>query len=330
MTNKQWKDKFLSSGLPLEFETAKVLAESGFAIDPEYIYERFDADAGQTKDFSVDLHGTLYFPTSNPNNISASLELLVECKYRAPNKTWVFLPDVNMPDFAHDSVFGTLGYTIRAIDEFSFSQIPEDPIYDFEQNTHWCYKGLEINLSTGDVHGAELRRGVTQLQYGLPRLISEEIHSNVLCHADAVIPFFVLPILVTTAELRVLKKDTTLEKVKNTDNLEDITQKVPYLILFNSFGPDFVAHSKIQFRQLSNIGDCENVKSIEERLRASGLRCYEHLLPSSVGKALAAGTTHELLRFCSQFMVCSFDELPNMLAAIKQVIRSCLRKRRSF
>ena len=328
MTNKQWKDKFLSSGLPLEFETAKVLSESGFSIDPEFLYERFDAGTGQTKDFSVDLHGTLYFPTSNPNKISASLELLIECKYRAPNKTWVFLPDVNRPDFAHDSVLGMWGFTIRAIDEFSFSHIPREPIYDFEQNTRWCYKGLEINLSTGDAYDAELRRGVTQLQYGLPRLISEEIHSHVLGHADDVTPFFVLPILVTTAELRVLKKDTTLEKVKNASDLEDITQKVPYLTLFNSFGPDFVAHSKVQFQQLANIGGYETVKNIEERLRASGSRFYES--PSLVGKYLAAGTTYELLRFCSQFVVCSFDELPNMLAAIKQVIRSCLRKRRSF
>ena len=326
MTNKQWKDGFMSSGLPLEFETAKVLSEGGFSIDPEFHYKRFDADAGQTKDFSVDLHGTLYFPTSNPNEIHASLELLIECKYRAPNKTWVFLPDVNRSDFA----LGTRGHTIRAIDEFSVSQIPGDPIYDFEQNTHWCYKGLEINLSTGDAYDAEIKRGINQLQYGLPRLISEEIHCQVVCHADNTTPFFVLPILVTTAELRVLKKNMTLNEVRNADIIDDITQKVPYLILYNSFGPDFVAHSKVQFQQLANIGDYKTVKNIEERLRASGIRFYEQALPSLVGKYLAAGKTPELHRFCSQFMVCSFDELPNMLAAIKQVIRSCLRKRRSF
>ena len=85
------------------------------------------------------------------------------------------------------------------------------------------YKGLEINLSKGDAHDAEIKRGINQLQYGLPRLISEEIHDQVLGHADDVKPFFVLPILVTTAELRVLKKGMTLNKVRNADSVDDIT-----------------------------------------------------------------------------------------------------------
>ena len=191
-------------------------------------------------------------------------------------------------------------------------------------------KGLEINLSKGDAHDAEIKRGINQLQYGLPRLISEEIHDQVLGHADDVKPFFVLPILVTTAELRVLKKGMTLNKVRNADSVDDITYKAPYLVLYNSFGPDFVAHSKVQFQQLANIGGYETVKNIEERLRASGLMFYESRSPSLVGKYLAAGITSELSRFCGQFMVCSFDELPKRLAAVKQVIRLCLRKRRSF
>lgn len=72
---------FLSSGFPLEFETAKILAKNRVVLKPEYCYERIEA--GQTKEFSVDLQGMLYFPTSNPDNMTASLELLIECKYRA-------------------------------------------------------------------------------------------------------------------------------------------------------------------------------------------------------------------------------------------------------
>lgn len=324
MTKKEWKRGFLSSGFPLEFETAKVLVKNGFAIDPEFRYERLEA--GQTKEFSVDLHSTLYFPTSNPNKITASLILLIECKYRTPNMTWVFLPDINRPDFS----LGTAGYTIRAIDEFSFCQVPVGPISDFEQNTLFCYKGTEIDLSNGKSHDSEIRHGINQLQYALPRLVSQKILLNVFDHTENITPFFVLPILVTTAELRVLREDTTLRRVKNARILDDITQKASYLILFNSLGPDFIAHSKAQFEQLTNFNGCENVKKIEERLRASGLEFYEHLLPSSRGKALAEGETHALLQFCTQFLICSFDELPKILAIVKQTIRPCLRKRKSF
>lgn len=324
MTRKQWKKGFLSSGFPLEFETAKVLAKHGFAVDPEFRYERLEA--GQTKEFSVDLHSTLYFPTSNSQKITAALELLMECKYRTPNMTWVFLPDPNRPGFS----LGTLGYTIRAIDEFSFCQVPSEPICDLERNAFCYYKGTEINLSNGQAHDSEIRHGINQLQYALPHLISEKILFNVFGLSVEIIPFFVLPILVTTAELRVLRRGMTLRKVENIRILEEITQKVPYLILFDSFGPNFVAHAKLQFKQLVDLNNCDNVREIEKRLRESGFEFYEHLLPLSLGKALTEGDLHTLERFCSQFLVCSFDELPKILTLVKQLIRSCLRKRKTF
>lgn len=324
MAKKEWKKGFLSSSFPLEFETAKILAKNRFAFDPDYCYER--VEAGQVKDFSVDLKATLYFPTSDPNKITASLILLIECKYRTPNKTWVFLPDVSRPDFS----LGTLGYTIRTIDEFSFCQVPGEPIYDLEENVSWCYKGTEIDLSNNTAYDSEIRHGITQLQYALPRLLTEEILFEVLSHHEDVAPFFLLPTLITTAELRVLRKDATLEKVEQIDILEDITEKVPYLIVVSSFGPDFVTHAKRQFEQLTNIGDYENVEEIEKRLRISGLKFYELSLPSSIGKALAEGEHYSLNRLCSQFMVCTFEALPEMLGRVKQVIRACLRKRKFF
>ena len=128
MLKKGWKQGFLSSSLPIEFETAKTLTKQGFYLEPDYCYER--EDSGETKDFSVDLKASLYFPTSNPDKVTAELILLAECKYRTPNISWVFLPDVSKPDLQ----LGTLGYTVRTIDEFSFYQIPQKPIYNFKDN----------------------------------------------------------------------------------------------------------------------------------------------------------------------------------------------------
>lgn len=340
MAKKEWKKGFLSSGFPLEFETAKVLVKNGFTFKPDYSYERVEAD--QTKDFSVDLWGRLLFPTSNPSEITASLELLVECKYRTPNKIWVFLPDVNIPDLSLGH-----GSTIRAIDDFSFCRILDRPLHYFAASMPLCYKGTEIDLSNNTAYDSEIRHGVNQLQYALPRLISENILSTVSSHPDDVFPFFVLPILVTTAELRVLRRGTTLAKVEETHIWEDITEKVSYLTLFNSFGEDFVAHAKRQFEELANIGNYENVADIEKRLRKSEIykniknmstsdikkllgTVYEFDLPSSIGKALAKGEHYKLSVFCSQFLVCSFEALPEILNQVKQVIRASLRKRKSF
>lgn len=326
MAKKKWKKGLLSSGFPLEFETAKVLVKSGFVVQPDYCYERIEA--GQTKDFSIDLKGDLYFPTSNPNRVTASLELLVECKYRAPNMTWVLLPDVNRPEHSVGE-----GYVIRPIDRFSFCKVSTNPIWEFEDNAPLCYKGTEIDLSDGNAYDAEIRRGISQLQYGLPRLISESISFQLLgCHPEDVTAFFVLPILVTTADLRVLKRGTTLGEVENTRILEEITRRVSFLTLVNSFGPDFAAHSKEQFRKLSDevLGVDSNLLLIEERLRASGLVSHDIFLPTYLVNRLASGDIYRLREFCSKFIVCSFEALPRLLELVKQVIRSSLRKRKQF
>lgn len=338
MAKREWKKGLLSSGFPLEFETAKILVKNRFAFSPDYCYQRIEA--GQTRDFSVDLYGNLLFPTSNPDKITASLELLIECKYRTPNKIWLFLPDVNIPDLP-------LGYglTIKAIDDFSFCRVLDTPLYHFTENMPLCYKGTEIDLSNSSAHDSEIRHGVSQLQYALPRLIKENIVQQVSCHTEEVFPFFVLPILVTTAELRVLRKATILAKAEETDILDDITEKVSYLTLFNSFGEDFVAHAKRQFEELASIDNYDNVAEIEKRLRKSeiyikniptsdikkllGTVC-EFDLPSAVGKDLSKGRHGILSEFCTQFLVCSFDSLSEMLNQVKQVIRASLRKRKSF
>lgn len=338
MTKKEWKKGLLSSGFPLEFETAKILVKNRFAFSPDYCYER--VEAGQPKDFSVDLLGRLFFPTSNPNEVTAGLELLVECKYRTPNKTWLFLPDVNIPDLPLGH-----GLTIRAIDDFSFCRVLDKPLYYFAASMFLCYKGTEIDSYNNTAYDAEIKHGITQLQYALPRLIKEEILFEVSQNPEEVVPFFVLPILVTTAELRVLRQATTLAKVEQTRILEDITKKVPYLVLFNPVSEDFIAHAKRQFKELANIGSYKNVADIEKQLRTSGIykdiknisdfeelsdTVYELNLPSSIGIALAKGEHYKLSMLCTEFLVCSFDALPEMLNQVKQAIRSCLRKRKSF
>jgi len=338
MATKKWKKGFLSSGFPLEFETAKILVKNRFKFEPDYCYERLEA--GQPKDFSVDLQGRLCFPTSKPNELTAGLELLVECKYRTPNSTWVFLPDVNISDLPLGH-----GSTIRAIDDFSFCRVSNMPLYYFAASISLCYKGTEIDLSNGTHHESEIRHGISQLQYALPRLIVEEILFEVSRHPEDVIPFFVLPILVTTAELRVLRQGTTLGKVEKTRILEDITKKVPYLVLFNPLSEDFIAHAKREFKRLDDISNYKNVADIEKRLRKSGIykntknisdfeklsgTVYELNLPSSIGRSLAKGEHYKLSTLCTEFLVCSFDTLPEVLNQVKQVIRASLRKRKSF
>lgn len=324
MRNKHWKSGFLSSGFPLEYEVAKLLAKNKVAVYSDYCYER--EDLGQTKEFSVDIKGSLYFPTSNPNKITGILFLLAECKYRVREKCWIFLPDVNIPDFAS----GTLGTTIRTIDRFSFSQVDKEPIYNLESTMPFCYKGVEVGINKGDAFDTEIKHGINQLRYALPQLIKDTILDETLSHEEDNHPFYVLPILVTTAALLVLNKNISLDKVEKSDKIQDISQKVPYLILYSSYSPSFKRHAMKACSELRDIGNYAEVSTIERRLRSSGLKYYEFGLPSQIGKALARGDRMELSHYYDQFLVCSFDSLPTLINRLKQAIRASLRKRTTF
>lgn len=124
-TNK-WKSKLLSSSVPMEYEVAKMLVSHSFAVDTDFSYAR--DDFGIQKDFSVDLLATCYLPTSG-DNIAATVELLVECKHRHRNNKWLFFQDVNEPDM---SPF-TLGYTIRAVDSYSWRFLPSNCTVAFDE-----------------------------------------------------------------------------------------------------------------------------------------------------------------------------------------------------
>lgn len=203
--SNKWKSKLVSSSFPLEFEVAKKLVKHGFSITADYVYAR--NDSGVIKDFSVDLAATAYLPFSNPNSINSKISLLVECKQRHQNVKWLFFPDPNRPNL---SPF-TLGYTIRAVDEFSRKFFKPNTTVEVDIDVPCCYKGVEIDegnnnksdqqkdndkqKDTSRVYDSELKHGVSQLQYALPRLSSD----LVLINFDE-LPFLICPILLTTSE----------------------------------------------------------------------------------------------------------------------------------
>ncbi|MEH2259052.1 hypothetical protein [Nostoc sp.] len=255
MSNKQWKDKLLSSSIPLEFEVAKLLVKKGFSISSDFTYSR--SDAGVDKDFSVDIHATAYLPFSNPNRITASLEMLVECKYRNPNiRQWLLLPDPNKPDFSPI----TLGYTIHIVDDFSPYSVTKNAYIDFEAMLPCCYKAIEIDIKSSAVYDAEIKHGLCQLQYAAPRLIVEQIMSNVQGHIKDNKPFIFYSVLITTAEIFIAKNNSTIQEVEKASDLADIAVKVPYLIFYSDYGPDFELHCSKECQSLNNLDKFEQIK----------------------------------------------------------------------
>jgi hypothetical protein len=133
--SSKWKSRFLSSSIPLEFETARILTKVKSIISYDYAYLR--KIGNEYKEFSADIKGITLLNIRSEKRPISSLTFLVECKYREEGKKWVFLPDVNRPDL---SSF-TIGSTIRELSEFSIEPIKLDYLSQFEDKFEFSLKG---------------------------------------------------------------------------------------------------------------------------------------------------------------------------------------------
>lgn len=303
----------ISSSLPLEFEAAKILVSKGFSVRADFAYSR--VDSGVSKDFSVDLHASGFPPFSNPNEILSTLDMLVECKQRHSNISWLFFPDPNRPDFSPI----TLGYTLHAVDLFSRSFFAADATVPFDKNINSCYKGIEVDESNGGVYDAELKHGIMQLQYALPRLYTNNAFFNVTNHPEDNHPFLFCSILLTTSNLFVARKGITTIDVEKSSSLNDIADLVPYLVLYSDHGPDFESHCRKECALLHDLSKMESLLAIEAYRSENGE--YDHLLPSRVAKSLAAGIGDHF----TQFIVCSMKNFPSLIDRIKRIAAKSVR-----
>jgi hypothetical protein len=315
-SSTKWKSKLVSSSLPLEFEIAKSLVTHGFSVHADYTYAR--DDSGVVKDFSVDLQAIAFLPFSNPNKITAQLELLVECKQRHSNVKWLFFPDPNRPGFSPI----TLGRTIRTIDSFSKKFFRSNVTAYFDEQAPHCYKGIEVDESDGRVYDSEMKHGISQLQYAIPRLISEVALFNLRSHSEDNIPFIICPILLTTAELLVARNNLTTNMVEGATSLTDIAKSAPYLILYSDYGPDFEKHCIRECLQLGQI-DSKEFYDIERYREQNGE--YSFYLPSFLKKSLAEGMRSTLVEYFTQFVVCQVSSFDILMADIKKIASKAAR-----
>ena len=315
--SSKWKSNLISSSLPLEFETARLLVSMGFLIDADFTYAR--NDSGVIKDFSVDLNATGFPPFSDPNEIHATLELLIECKQRRPNIHWLFLPDPNQPDFSPI----TLGKTIQAVDEFSWQFFPSNATVSFDKNMQFCYKGIEVNELNGDVSNSELRHGIAQLQYALPRLLTQSVLLNVGAHRDDNHPFLYCPILLTNATIFVANHDLTTTDVEKSSSIKDIAKEVKFMVFYSDYGPDFESHCQRECAPLAKFSQLKIIREIKDYRREHGE--YEHRLPTRLGTSLARGERFALLSFFPQFVVCNLNHFPSLINRIKRITAKAVR-----
>ena len=318
--SEKWKKGLLSSNVPLEYEAAKILVSKKFTVTAGYPFYR-NVD-GISRNFAVSIQSYSPIPFSKPDHMKAKLEVPVTCKHRHPDSVWLFMPNLN----ATDSSARDYGNVIRTIDKFSHYAIESKAPKEFNKNVPVCSRGIEINLTTGDYSDTELRHGLAQMQYALPRIFTENILHFMFIKPDDNVPFLVCPILLTNIRLFVANKDFTDSFKEDINDIGEIADPVPYLVMIQDYGPDF---------EMFSIEECNKLKELERSDKAmiveqKRARYYENafFLPFTIIESLATGDHYFRNAFFTQFIVCSKSHFGELIEKIKKVAISAVRTRK--
>lgn len=311
--NKKWKEKLISSSFPLEYLVAKKLAAFNIAVGNDFSYSR--DDSGISKDFSIDLNGNYW-----NEECSYHLSFLIECKQRHDKNKWLFMKDPNSPDFSSH----TLGYTLRAVDEFSCIDLPENATAELDEKMVFVVKGVEIDTSNGNVYDNEIKHGVSQLAYSLPDVMIKNIATALNSHPNDNIPFFFVPILITTSELYVTHDDFSMDKIRDSKDVNDIADIVPYLVMENPHTPGFGAHREKRFSTFDYLLDSPKLKVINELRRKHGK--YSFTLPKEIIIELSSQPHMPFHQYFSQIIICSLPSLDALVQDIIEITGNAIEK----
>lgn len=224
--NTKWKTGLLKTGLPLEFVTTNILNKLDHKIFGEYPYIRPN-ESKELKEFSVDIRTYKTLDNYNDERLII-LSMLVECKYRQPGTSWIFSP--------YPSDLIPLGI-LNSTEDIVPVRIENEAVLKFEQKIGYCISGVELSPDgTGNTNGA--KHGLFQLKFAMPEFLKND-YANGLEHTYYEGRFIDLScaVLVTTADIRLIKKDINLDDFKSAEDLDAVTELKEAIILNETPGP---------------------------------------------------------------------------------------------
>jgi hypothetical protein len=312
---KGWKEHFLRSGVPLEYQVALLMAAEDMAVDADFSFIR--RDVGGFKEWSVDILAEWYGPTSN--NLKYELNALVECKYRSPEKCVLFLEE---PNDQFSPV--TLGGTVSSFDTLVPYHLWLNAFVSLEEKLPYVYKGIELHDK--GAFDEDFRHGIQQLRYATPAVLRRALDHGLYGHYSEALAIFVTRILVTNAPLRILNRGADIKAIREASNLDEISHQCETVILYSDSGPDFEDHFRLTFE--SGTKDrLEAAQSFESYLAKAGKKFGIRSDPVNLIEGLSKAQRFECLSVGRQFFVTTLDGLRPLLNSLKHDCREAYRQR---
>lgn len=268
MASSKWKDYLLKSSLPLELRVAEAMGRSGFWVGGEYPYVRRNEEGRETE-FSVDVHAV--YELNRGDRQWGQWEVLLECKYATPGVRWVFSPLPQVAEVLIGSIWVTEDLSTHRI-------IDKTPLLKIDHDLPYCMKGIALHDSGFDPNS--VTKGLNQLRYAMPQVVNQGMEGQLSArHDEDLLVLLTTPILVTTADLRILRHDITLNGFHNADNLEDVTTEVDALVAYQPLSPHLKEYaSALHFESENDVELGDRVNRLASVLKTKGFE--PHLLPS--------------------------------------------------
>ena len=218
MSDKNWKNYLLSSGMPLEYSVIKELSRLGIYNLYEFNYERKN-ESGFDTEFSVDIRA------SNDSEFGLMSSLMIECKYKHDGTKWIF-----SPSHLENS---SLTIPFVPIDYFTIEKVSPDLLKEnFYLPDDVCYKGIEI-FNNG-ANPSSIREATHQLKYSVPDVIIDRTTFQLSHRLEIRKPDLVICLVVTTAELWQMDRDSNILSIRESDALENIAVRKKMVVLFEN------------------------------------------------------------------------------------------------
>lgn len=306
-----WKKHLLQSGIPLEFQVAQFLASAGFSINADFSF--FRGDGADRKEFSIDFVAD-WLGGGRGGDFKFNLKLLVECKYRSPNKVVILLPE---PNTEYSPT--TLGGTVNDFDFHIPYFLKPDGFVDLDKEYEFAYKAIEL-FDAGAIE-QDFRHGIYQLRYAMPYLLRREIDFQFGSMPEDRYPFFILKILVTNSPLRILDSECSIANIERAKDISEISTSVGSAIIYSDYGPDYERHFEEIFT-LNSESRLERALRVRNELVDVGKRFSRLDDPVNVVRAFAGADRFSCQMISNQFVISNFSSLPKLIASVKKLCRS--------
>lgn len=260
---KSWKDALLATSLPLEFLVAEKLGAARFFVTGEFPYTRLN-EIGHEAEFSVDVECFELVETNGKT--WGELRLLVECKYNHQSVKWVFAKHPNDEAVVLGVINDFQDLCTRRLGN-------QDSLFDFDRAIPFCFKGVELHAK--DAHEKGIKHGLGQLRWAIPQLVANLIHSQISTLNDQDLNIgFVCPILLMNAPLYVLKSGVELATVRKADEIEEISDEVSSLIVYQERGPQLARHIRTIFQEVLSAGVSDRLREFWPLLHTDAERKF--------------------------------------------------------